>query len=155
MEAICHPTLCTAMHFLQIFLHRYLKLSTTLADHLPKKRIWSNELYFISSQHVPPSVWNRFVAGLNAQLRTVRRGWIHSALIHVINWIQSHGNSQLEFHGVKIELGWFQATASGYYQLGILVVVGDYSPHSLHQSDFLECSEDCPRYVWATKWKRS
>ncbi|KAL1830578.1 hypothetical protein ACET3Z_000229 [Daucus carota] len=96
------------------------------------------------AQHVPPSVWNRFVAGLNAQLRTVRRGWIHSALIHVINWIQSHGNSQLEFHGVKIELGWFQATASGYYQLGILVVVGDYSPHSLHQSDFLECSEDCP-----------
>ncbi|KAK1367713.1 MraZ [Heracleum sosnowskyi] len=95
------------------------------------------------AQHVPPTVWNRFVDGLNAQLRTVRHGWIHSALIPVINWIKSHGDPQLEFHGVKIELGWFQATASGYYQLGILVVVADHSPHSLHQSYFLE-SEDCP-----------
>ncbi|KAL8107077.1 uncharacterized protein LOC141670433 [Apium graveolens] len=94
-------------------------------------------------QHVPPTVWNRFVAGLNVQLRTVRHGWIHSALIPVINWIKSHGDTQLKFHGVKIELGWFQATASGYYQLGILVVVGDHSSHSLHQSGFLE-SEDCP-----------
>lgn len=110
--------------------------------------------HIVSSQHVPPTVWNRFVAGLNAQLRTVRHGWIHSALIPVINWIKSHGDSQLEFHGVKIELGWFQATATGYYQLGILVVVGDHSPHSLHQSVFLE-SEDCPRYMCTTGCKRS
>ncbi|KAK2999010.1 hypothetical protein RJ639_024507 [Escallonia herrerae] len=98
-------------------------------------------------QHVPPTVWHRLVAGLNAQLRTVRHGSIRSALVPVINWIRSHGNPQLEFHGVKIELGWFQATASGYYQLGILVVVGDYSLHSPHQSHLLECCEDCPRKV--------
>ncbi|KAF9685483.1 hypothetical protein SADUNF_Sadunf03G0059200 [Salix dunnii] len=86
-------------------------------------------------QHVPATVWNRLVAGLNAQLRTVRHGSIHSSLLPVIDWICSHGNPQLEFHGVKIELGWFQATASGYYQLGVLVMVSDYSLHSLHQSD--------------------
>lgn len=96
-------------------------------------------------QHVPSTVWNRLVAGLNAQLRTVRHGSVRSALVPVINWIGSHGNPQLEFHGAKIELGWFQATSSGYYQLGILVVVGDYSLHNLHQSDLLEGSEESPR----------
>ncbi|KAM7254037.1 hypothetical protein ACFE04_031719 [Oxalis oulophora] len=96
-------------------------------------------------QHVPATVWNRLVAGLNAQLRTVRQGSIRSALIPVIGWISSHANPQLEFHGVKLELGWFQATASGYYQLGILVVAGDYSlgvgnPHNMHESDFSDGS---------------
>ncbi|XP_028772845.1 uncharacterized protein LOC114729995 isoform X1 [Neltuma alba] len=83
-------------------------------------------------QHVPATVWNRLVAGLNAQLRTVRHGSIRTSLDPVVSWINSHANPQLEFHGVKIELGWFQATASGYYQLGIVVAVGDYS---LHESD--------------------
>lgn len=101
---------------------------------------------FLYTQHVPATVWNRLVAGLNAQLRTVRHGSIRSALIPIIRWISSHGNPQLEFHGVKIELGWFQATASGYYQLGILVVVGDYSLHNMNQSDLLDRSSDeCPR----------
>lgn len=87
------------------------------------------------SQHVPETVWNHLVAGLNAQLRMVRQGSIRSHLIPVINWINSHANPQLAFHGVKVELGWFQATATGYYQLGILVVVGDYPLQSVHQSD--------------------
>lgn len=87
------------------------------------------------SQHVPETVWNHLVAGLNAQLRMVRHGSIRSHLIPVINWINSHANPQLEFHGVKIELLWFQATASGYYQLGILVIVGDYPLQSGHQSN--------------------
>lgn len=78
------------------------------------------------------------MAGLNAQLRIVRHGSIRSALLPVIDWIGSHGNPQLEFHGVKMELGWFQATASGYYQLGVLVMVGDYSPHSIHQSGWVD-----------------
>nr|DAD18250.1 TPA_asm: hypothetical protein HUJ06_019713 [Nelumbo nucifera] len=92
------------------------------------------------SQHIPTEIWNRFVAGLNAQLRTVRQGSIRSALLPVMNWINSHGNLQLEFHGVRIELGWFQATASGYYQLGILVAVGTYSLHNISQSDSLDTS---------------
>ncbi|XP_011018659.1 PREDICTED: uncharacterized protein LOC105121628 isoform X1 [Populus euphratica] len=89
-------------------------------------------------QHVPATVWNHLVAGLNAQLRIVRHGSIRSALLPVIDWICSHGNPQLEFHRVKMELGWFQATASGYYQLGVLVTVGDYSLHSIHQSDWVD-----------------
>ncbi|PON48406.1 MraZ [Trema orientale] len=91
-------------------------------------------------QHVPGTVWNRLVAGLNGQLRTVRHGSIRSHLIPVINWINSHANPQLEFHGVKVELGWFQATASGYYQLGILVVVGDYPLQNMDQSEVLDRS---------------
>lgn len=75
------------------------------------------------------------VTGLNAQLRTVRHGSIRTALGPIVDWINSHANPQLEFHGVKIELGWFQATASGYYQLGIVVVVGDHSLNDLHLSD--------------------
>ncbi|XP_012475770.1 uncharacterized protein LOC105791978 isoform X1 [Gossypium raimondii] len=93
-------------------------------------------------QHIPPTVWNRLIAGLNAQLRTVRHGSIRSALVPVLDWIASHGNPQLEFHGVKIELGWFQATASGYYQLGIVVVVGDLTFHNLHQPDLSDRSND-------------
>ncbi|XP_059656702.1 uncharacterized protein LOC132303459 [Cornus florida] len=99
-------------------------------------------------QHVPATVWNHLVAGLNAQFRTVRQSSIRSALVPVIEWIKSHGNPQLEFHGVKIEIGWFQATATGYYQLGILVLVGDFSLHNLHHSDFTDRSiDEFPRKV--------
>ncbi|OVA12714.1 hypothetical protein BVC80_9019g8 [Macleaya cordata] len=96
------------------------------------------------SQHVPATIWNRLVAGLNAQLRTVRQGCIRSALVPVLNWISTHANPKLEFHRVRIELGWFQATASGYYQLGILIAVGDYSVHHMQQSDSLGGSSSEP-----------
>lgn len=99
------------------------------------------------AQHVPSTVWNRLVSGLNAQLRTVRRGSIRSSLMPVIGWIRSHANPQLEFHGAKIELGWFQATASGYYQLGIWVVVGDYSFHDFHQFNLLDTGDEGSRKV--------
>ncbi|KAE8726804.1 ATP synthase delta chain [Hibiscus syriacus] len=82
------------------------------------------------------------LTNLLGQLRTVRHGSIRSALVPVMDWMASHGNPQLEFHGVKIELGWFQATASGYYQLGILVVVGDYTFNNLHQPNLLDRSND-------------
>lgn len=98
----------------------------------------------IDGQHVPSSVWNRLVAGLNGQLRSVRSGSIRSALVAVINWIKTHGNPQLEFHGVRIELGWFQATATGFYQLGILVMVGDHTLHH-HPTDFIGNIQESPR----------
>ncbi|XP_068650763.1 uncharacterized protein [Aristolochia californica] len=91
-------------------------------------------------QHVPATIWNRFVAGFNAQLRTVRQGSVRSALGPVIKWINSHGNPQLESHGIRIDLGWFQATASGYYQLGILVSAGDMMLHNMH--DILDASSN-------------
>ncbi|KAG6414213.1 hypothetical protein SASPL_126931 [Salvia splendens] len=90
------------------------------------------------AQHVPPSVWKRFVDGLNAQLRTVRHGSIRTALAPIINWMTTHANPQLDFHGSKIELGWFQATSSGYYQLGILVLAGGCSLQDLHHSDYMD-----------------
>lgn len=85
------------------------------------------------------------MAGLNAQLRTVRHGSIRTSLRPVLGWINSHGNPQLEFHGVKIDLGWFQATASGYYQLGILVSVGDFSLQNLSQYSSSERNDECSR----------
>ena len=88
------------------------------------------------------------MAGLNAQLRTVRQGCIHSSLLPVIAWINSHGNPQLDYHGVKVELGWFQATASGYYQLGIVVAVNEYFLSNVHQSDVVDSTcIDRSRYV--------
>ncbi|CAN6227202.1 unnamed protein product [Urochloa humidicola] len=86
-------------------------------------------------QYVSTAIWNRLVAGLNAQLRTVRQGSIRSTLGPVVSWINSHGNPQLERHGVRVELGWFQSTASGYYQLGILVAVNENFYRSLHSHE--------------------
>lgn len=85
------------------------------------------------------------MGGLNAQLRTVRHGSLRTSLRPVVDWISSHANPQLEFHAIKIELGWFQATASGYYQLGILVAVNDYPSHSLNTCDFLDRNTDSSR----------
>ncbi|KAI3892038.1 hypothetical protein MKX03_030872 [Papaver bracteatum] len=100
------------------------------------------------SEHVPATIWERFVAGLNAQLRTVRQGSIRSSLVPVFDWINTHPNPKLEHHGVRMQLGWFQATASGYYQLGVLIAVGDYSVHNLHRSNSLGGSTSAqPRII--------
>lgn len=89
-------------------------------------------------QYLSTVIWTRFVAGLNAHLRTVRQGNIRSALGPVISWIDSHGNPQLGPHGVRIELGWFQTTASGYYQLGIVVTVNEEFFKNVHHADILD-----------------
>uniref|UniRef100_A0A0D9W2D7 DUF8003 domain-containing protein n=1 Tax=Leersia perrieri TaxID=77586 RepID=A0A0D9W2D7_9ORYZ len=86
-------------------------------------------------QYVSTAIWNRLVSGLNAQMRTVRQGNIRSTLGPVVSWINSHGNPQLERHGVRVELGWFQATASCYYQLGIVVAVNEHFYKSLHHHE--------------------
>lgn len=100
------------------------------------------------SEHVPATIWDRFVAGLNAQLRTVRQSSIRSSLVPVFDWINTHANPKLEHHGVRMQLGWFQATASGYYQLGVLIAVGDYSVHNLHRSNSLGGSTSAqPRII--------
>lgn len=95
-------------------------------------------------QYVSTAIWNRLVAGLNAQLRTVRQGSVRSTLGPVVSWINSHGNPQLERHGVRVELGWFQSTASAYYQLGIIVAVNEnfYKNlrHHEHATEFCERS---------------
>ncbi|KAG0496836.1 hypothetical protein HPP92_001527 [Vanilla planifolia] len=104
-------------------------------------------------QYVSTTIWNRFVTGLNAHLRTVRQGNIRSALVPVISWINSHGNPQLVPHGVRIELSWFQVTASGYYQLGIVVTVTEQFLNNANQS-FISDSRKNNSVSWKKKSKQ-
>ncbi|XP_030530685.2 uncharacterized protein LOC115741106 [Rhodamnia argentea] len=73
------------------------------------------------SQSVPPTTWYRLVAGLNAQLRLVRRGRLRVTFRSVLRWLETHANPALRIHGVRVDLAWFQATACGYCQYGLLV----------------------------------
>ena len=57
---------------------------------------------------------------------------------HLLDY--SHGNPQLERHGVRVELGWFQTTASGYYQLGDSVTSSE-----IYTAYFLA---DCSSHLW-------
>ncbi|PKA56333.1 hypothetical protein AXF42_Ash014836 [Apostasia shenzhenica] len=95
-------------------------------------------------QYLSTAIWNRLVAGLNAQLRVVRQGNIRSALLPVISWMNSHGNPQLEPHGVRIELSWFPATASGYYQLGLVVALNEQFFNNAQHSDLLDTRKHTP-----------
>eukprot|EP01018_Ginkgo_biloba_P007462 Gb_18851 [translate_table: standard] len=84
-----------------------------------------NPLTSLLGQVVPATIWYRLVSGLNAQLRTVRQGCIRRTLLPVIDWLGTHVNPRLNLLGIRVDLGWFQATASGYYQLGLFVNVAD------------------------------
>ncbi|RRT47646.1 hypothetical protein B296_00040818, partial [Ensete ventricosum] len=70
---------------------------------------------------VPPTIWYRLVAGLNAQLRLVRRGHLKVTFMPVLSWLETHANPSLRQHGICIDLAWFQATTLGYCQLGLVV----------------------------------
>ncbi|KAL5728944.1 hypothetical protein ACHQM5_001963 [Ranunculus cassubicifolius] len=80
-----------------------------------------NVLTSLMSQSVPPTIWYRLVAGLNANLRLVRRGHLKATFIPVLSWLGSHANPALRTHGICLELAWFQATALGYCQFGLVV----------------------------------
>eukprot|EP00250_Pteridium_aquilinum_P010753 c19609_g1_i2 orf=575-4888(+) len=80
-----------------------------------------NLLTSLLGQAVPATMWYRLVAGLNAQLRTVRRGCLRSMLLPVIDWLATHANPRLSSQGVRVDLAWFQPTPSGYFQLGLVV----------------------------------
>ncbi|KAG8376085.1 hypothetical protein BUALT_Bualt09G0026800 [Buddleja alternifolia] len=75
----------------------------------------------LMSQSVPPTTWYRLVAGLNAQLRLVRRGHLRSTFYQVINWLETHANRRLCTHGIRVDLARFQPSASGYCQFGLVV----------------------------------
>ena len=70
---------------------------------------------------MPPTTWYRFVAGLNAQLRLVRRGRLKVMFLPVLRWLETHANPALRIYGVRVDLTWFHATACGYCQYGLLV----------------------------------
>ncbi|KAJ0031712.1 hypothetical protein Pint_13319 [Pistacia integerrima] len=80
-----------------------------------------NILTSLMSQSVPPTVWYRLVAGLNAQLRLVRCGHLKITLGHVISWLETHANPILSTYGIHVNLAWFQPTSSGYCQFGLVV----------------------------------
>ncbi|KAK6944883.1 hypothetical protein RJ641_025985 [Dillenia turbinata] len=80
-----------------------------------------NVLTSLMSQSVPPTIWYRLVAGLNAQLRLVRRGYLRMTFRPVIHWLESHANPTLKAHGVRVDLAWFQPTVCGYCQFGLLI----------------------------------
>ncbi|XP_010925407.1 uncharacterized protein [Elaeis guineensis] len=80
-----------------------------------------NVLTSLMSQSVPPTIWYRLVAGLNAQLRLVRRGRLKVLFLPVLSWLETHANPALNLHCVRVDLAWFQATTLGYCQLGLVV----------------------------------
>ncbi|PPR86976.1 hypothetical protein GOBAR_AA33722 [Gossypium barbadense] len=80
-----------------------------------------NILASLMSQLVPPTTWYRLVAGLNAQLRLVCRGWLTVTFRPVLQWLGTHANPALRNHGVRIELAWFCSAPGGYCQYGLLV----------------------------------
>ncbi|CAN1784731.1 hypothetical protein LINPERHAP1_LOCUS16657 [Linum perenne] len=80
-----------------------------------------NILTSLMSQSVPPTIWYRLVAGLNAQLRLVQCGRLKFTFRRVISWIETHANPTLTAYGIQMDLAWFQPTASGYCQFGLLV----------------------------------
>ncbi|KAK1550951.1 hypothetical protein Q3G72_027486 [Acer saccharum] len=80
-----------------------------------------NILTSLMSQSVPSTIWYRLVAGLNAQLRLVRYGHIKITIGHIISWLETHANPTLSTYGVHVDLAWFQPTASGYSQFGLVV----------------------------------
>ncbi|KAJ6840658.1 uncharacterized protein M6B38_118000 [Iris pallida] len=84
-----------------------------------------NVLTSLMSQSVPPTIWYRLVAGLNAQLRLVRRGHLKKSFLPVLQWLETHANPFLSMHGIKVDLAWFQATATGYCQLGLVVYAAE------------------------------
>ncbi|KAK3018456.1 hypothetical protein RJ639_004273 [Escallonia herrerae] len=81
-----------------------------------------NILTSLISQSVSPTIWYRLVAGLNTQLRLVRRGHLKTTFRPVISWIETHGNPTLGAHGLQVDLAFFQPTACGYCQFGLVVI---------------------------------
>ncbi|XP_057969132.1 uncharacterized protein LOC131158347 [Malania oleifera] len=80
-----------------------------------------NILTSLMSQSVTPTTWYRLVAGLNAQLRLVRCGHVKVTFGPIIGWIETHANPTLRTYGVRVDLAWFQPSACGYCQFGLLV----------------------------------
>ncbi|KZV42014.1 hypothetical protein F511_14328 [Dorcoceras hygrometricum] len=75
----------------------------------------------LMSQSVPPTVWYRFVTGLNAQLRLVHRGFLRSNFHPILRWLEIFANPALRDYGVHVDLAWFQSTTDGYCHYGLLV----------------------------------
>lgn len=106
-----------------------------------------NILTSLMSQLGSPTTWYRLVAGVNAQLRLVRRGRLRSTFHSVLRWLETHANPALETHGIRVDLAWFQTTACGYCQYGLLIhTVEDCEPTSPQCVSETTWTEIQPRY---------
>ncbi|KFK25428.1 hypothetical protein AALP_AA8G114100 [Arabis alpina] len=99
-----------------------------------------NILTSLMNQLVPPTTWYRLVAGVNAQLRLVRRGRLRSTFHSVLRWLETHANPALETQGIRVDLAWFQTTACGYCQYGLLI----------HAAE--DCEPTSPQFASETAW---
>ncbi|KAF5959750.1 hypothetical protein HYC85_000959 [Camellia sinensis] len=81
----------------------------------------SNLIPISSSKFVPPTIWYRLVAGLNAQLHLVRRGHLRTSFCLIMNWLETHANPTLSPYGVHVDLACFQPIACSYRQFGLSV----------------------------------
>ncbi|XP_020592059.1 uncharacterized protein LOC110032695 [Phalaenopsis equestris] len=107
-----------------------------------------NILTSLMSQAVPPTMWYRLVAGLNAQLRLVQRGHLRTLLLPVLSWLEAHANPNLSNHGVLVDLAWFQSTSSGYYQLGLVVYAAESQIDTTVADTFTRPTKvESPRYA--------
>ncbi|XP_022861909.1 uncharacterized protein LOC111382234 isoform X2 [Olea europaea var. sylvestris] len=75
----------------------------------------------LMNQSMPPTTWFRFVAGLNAQLRSVHRGCLRARFRPVLKWLETFANPALRIYDVRVDLAWFQAMNGGYCHYGLLV----------------------------------
>ncbi|CAA0814301.1 Unknown protein [Striga hermonthica] len=115
-----------------------------------------NILTNLMSQSVPPTIWYRLVAGLNAQLRLVRRGHLRSTFRPVVLWLETHANRTLRTHGVRVELTRFQPSASGYCQFGlVLCSLEDESSHSPGQGSERRFLHEKQSRSPANRWKKA
>ncbi|KAI3915295.1 hypothetical protein MKX01_035554 [Papaver californicum] len=80
-----------------------------------------NVLTSLMSQSVPPTIWYRLVAGLNAQLRLVRRGHLKRTFLPILSWLETHANPALSIHGIRVDLACFQTTSCSYSQFGLVM----------------------------------
>lgn len=106
--------------------------------------------YCLVLKAVPPTIWYRLVAGLNAHLRLVRRGHLRKTFIPVLKWLETHANPALSTHGISVDLAWFQATGCGYCQYGLVVcAVEEPGLVQIEDADELSRSDQDTRYCFS------
>jgi hypothetical protein len=126
-------------NFIVIFCSPLLPILVTIT------KLTLNDLW--KKQAVPSTMWYRLVGGINAQLWTVRQGSLRSTLLPLIAWLETHANPWLAEQDVRIDLAWCQATASGYYQLGLVLNDAEEVPQYFQPSDMLTLPRSPGRYV--------
>lgn len=88
------------------------------------------------------------MAGVNAQLRLVRRGCLRSKFRPVLKWIDTLANPALRVYGLHVDLAWFQATTDGYCHYGLLIYAVEEVDHvSLGFHDEESGDEQRSRYA--------